>query len=418
MRILTLTTLFPNARQPDHAVFVRARMEHYIQRHRHQWTVVAPVPYYPRLPFQTAARYDAFARVPAREDDRGYPVHHPRYLLTPRVGMRSYGGWITAGVRRLVHRLHAEAPFDLIDGHYIYPDGTAAVRLGAELGVPVVLSARGTDLNLYPDLPGIAPLIRANLAAADQTICVCAGLRHAALRLGAAGDAVTVIGNGVDTARFRQGDQATARQALGLPTAATILLAVGHLTERKGFHLLIEALAGLRDQRSPTSPWLVIVGDGVEGPALRRLAQARGVADQVRFPGAIRNEALPAWYQAADLFALASSREGWPNVLCEAQACGLPVVATDVWGIPEIIRDDSLGVLIADRTASALQAGLATALRRAWDRDQIARTGQARTWDQVADELNTVFARAVARRHPAQRFAANGSTQLGVGSSC
>ena len=394
MRILTLTTLFPNAMQPDHAVFVRARMEHYIRRYRHQWAVVAPVPYFPRLPFKTTTRYDSLARVPALEDNRGYPVHHPRYLLTPKVGMKHYGGWISAGVRQLIRRLHAETPFDLIDGHYIYPDGTAAIRLGAELGVPVVLSARGTDLNLYPDLPGIGPLIRANLAAADHLICVCAGLRHAASRLGAAEADLTVIGNGVDTGRFHRGDQATSRQALGLPRQGTIILAVGHLTERKGFHLLIEALAGLQNQRP--LPSLVLVGDGVEGPALRRLAQTLGVGDRVLFPGAIRNEALPGWYQAADLFALASSREGWPNVLCEAQACGLPVVATDVWGIPEIIRNDSLGVLVADRTTSALQTGLETALNRPWDRDQIARTGQARTWDQVADELNTVFEKTVA----------------------
>jgi glycosyltransferase involved in cell wall biosynthesis len=368
-------------------------MEAYTREYGHRWTVVAPVPYFPRLPFKIHPHYDALARVPTFEEPRGYPVHHPRYLVTPRVGMRHYGAWMTAGVRRLVARLHAGDPFDVIDGHYIYPDGTAAVRLGEELGIPVVLSARGTDLNLYPRLPGIAALIRSNLDACRHLICVCEGLRQEALRLGIPDEKVSVIGNGVDADRFRRGDAREARESLGLPADGTVILSVGHLTERKGFHLLIEACAGLH--RGDAT--VVIAGDGPEREPLERLASSLGVGGLVRFPGAIRNEDLPAWYQAADLFALASSREGWPNVLCEAQACGLPAVATNVWGIPEIVRDESLGVLVRERTAVGLRAGLEAAFSRNWDRDSIASVGRSRTWGRVADELEPIFSGLASR---------------------
>lgn len=387
MRILTLTTLFPNALQPNHAVFVRTRMEQYIRKFGHRWTVVAPVPYFPRLPFAIRDSYDTLARIPRFESPRGYPVHHPRYLVTPRVGMRYYGAWMAAGVRRLVSRLHAEDPFDLIDGHYVYPDGTAAVRLGRELGIPVVLSARGTDLSLYPKLPGVADLIRSNLNSSRHLICVSEGLRQEALNLGTPGEKVSVIGNGVDANLFRQGDRRKARELLGLPSDATIILSIGRLIELKGFHLIIEACSRLDREKVV----LVIVGDGPERKSLERLAESLHLGDRVHIVGSVANDSLPTWYQAADIFALASSREGWPNVLCEAQACGLPVVATKVCGITEIIQSDELGLLVEERSAEGLRAGLERAISTTWDRPLIASVGRTRTWDQVSEELASVF---------------------------
>jgi glycosyltransferase involved in cell wall biosynthesis len=174
---------------------------------------------------------------------------------------------------------------------------------------------------------------------------------------------------------------------LSLPPDDNIVLSVGHMTERKGFHLLIEACARL-DRNDVV---LVIAGDGPEREALVRLAGSLGLEGRVRFPGAVRNEDLPAWYHAADLFALASSREGWPNVLCEAQACGLPAVATRVWGIPEIVHREDLGVLVERPNVDGLRAGLEAALSRTWDRTAIEAAGRSRTWDCVADELEAVF---------------------------
>lgn len=387
VHLLVLTTLYPGSAMPLNAVFVRTRMERFAARHGHRLTVVAPVPWFPRLPFKISKAYDAFARSPLKEMPWGYPLYHPRYLVTPKVGMRHYGSWMASGVRRLVHDLHAADPFDAIDGHYVYPDGTAATRLGSELALPVVLSARGTDLNLYPQIPSIVPLIKENLNACRHLVCVCGELRDVALGLGMPASKVSVIGNGVDAARFHRGDKAEARIALGIPADATVVLSVGHMTERKGFHLLIEACA-----RIPRKDLLlVIAGDGPQRGELERLAASTGLGSRVRFAGAVKNEALPPWYQGADLFALASSREGWPNVLCEAQASGLPAVATKVWGIPEIVKDNSLGVLVGERSVEGLRAGLEEALSRAWNNAHVEAAGRARTWDAVADDLAPIF---------------------------
>jgi teichuronic acid biosynthesis glycosyltransferase TuaC len=380
MHILTLTTLFPNAMQPHHAVFVRTRMEHFTRARGHRWTVVAPVPYFPKLPFGLAAKYDAMARVPKYEDSRGYPVYHPRYFVTPKVGM-------VRGVRRLIRRLHSDHPFDVIDGHYIYPDGTAATKMGEEMGLPVVLSARGSDLNLYPRLPGIAPLIRANIESCRALICVSESLKRVALALGAEEGKVRVIGNGINGDRFHSGDRLTARREVGLPLEATVILSVGRICELKGFHLLIQACAAI----DRADLLLVIVGEGEERRSLERLVAECNLGGRVIFAGAIPNEDLPLWYQSADFFVLASSREGWPNVLCEAQACGLPAVATRVGGIPEIVSDGSLGVLVHERSEEGLSAGLKKALSRSWDRAHIEATGRSRTWEHVTQELAAVF---------------------------
>lgn len=396
MRILTLTTLFPNSAQPLNAVFVRNRMETFARRFGHELTVVAPVPYAPRWTGIISERYRTIAEVPYQEQLWGYPVYHPRYLVTPKMGMRLYGTWMTIGVRRLVHELHARQRFDVIDGHYVYPDGSAAVELGRELRLPVILSARGTDLNLFPKFPRIRSIITRTLTDCEHLICVCTELKNVALELGVPPSKVSVIGNGVDVARFKPCQQAHARQRLGLSRETRIVLSVGHMTRRKGFDLLIGAAARL----ARGDLQLILAGDGPERSALEAFARERGIADSVIFGGAIANSDLPDWYAAADLFALASSREGWPNVVCEAQAMGVPVVATSVWGIPEIINSPSLGILVQERTEQAFAQAFAAALDANWDRDHIARVGMRRTWDFVADELQSIFAsvtRACAR---------------------
>ncbi len=371
-------------------------MENFIARYGFDWTVLAPVPFYPRIRFAPRAIYRVYSNVPPLEEPWGYPIYHPRYLVTPKLGMRFYGDWMAQAVRRTVMDIHRQRPIDLIDCHYVYPDGTAGIQIGKMLGVPVLLSARGTDLNLFPGLRAIRPRIQRNLEACAHLICVCSDLRAKAVELGTPPEKISVIGNGVDAQRFHRVDGGEARRRLGLPLDGKMLLTVGHLTTRKGFDLVLEAFTRL----AHPDLFLVVAGDGEERGRLERQAADLGLAGRVFFPGAVLNEGLPDWYSAADLFVLASSREGYPNVLCEAQAMGLPVVATRVWGVPEIIADPSLGILVEERSAAALAAALEQALQTSWDRRQIEERGRCRTWDQVSEKLFPVFQRALPAVHP------------------
>ncbi len=351
LRLLTFSSLFPNAARPNHGVFVENRLRHLVASGAATSTVVAPVPWFP----STTPRFGDWARhalAPQAEQRNGLTVLHPRYPVVPRVGM-SIAPWLMfRALLPVVRALHARERFDAIDAHYLYPDGVAAVWLGQRLGLPVVVTARGTDVTLIPRYAVPRRLIQGAIRDTAALISVSAALKDALIALGAPPDKVTVLRNGVDTALFRPpDDRDAARRALGLigPT----LISVGLLIERKGHHHVIEAMRAL-----PGFAWL-IVG---EGPAQARLAgmiAQYGLSDRVRLLGPRPHAELPALYGAADALVLASSREGWANVLLESMACGTPVVASNIPGNPEVVREAAAGVVVAANTP----AGIAAAVR-------------------------------------------------------
>ena len=353
MRLLTFSTLYPSAERPNHGVFVENRLRHLVATQPVRSTVVAPVPYFP----SGAARFGDWgrhARVARHEVRHGLQVHHPRFPLLPRVGMMMAPYFLYWASLRAVQRLMAAGlQFNVIDAHYLYPEGVAAVWLGQRLGRPVVLTARGSDVTQIADYPAPRRLIQAAVQAAAGVITVSSALRDGVLALGAAPDRVQVLRNGVDVDAFHpprgSEDRAAARQALGL-TRPT-LISVGHLIERKGHALTIKAMPLLPE-------WdLIILGEGPDRAALEALIARLGLADRVRLLGARPHGQLAACYGAADAMVLASSREGWANVLLESMACGTPVVASDIPGNPEVVQCRDAG-LIAPRTPEGIAAGV------------------------------------------------------------
>lgn len=393
MNVLTFTSLYPNAAMPNFCVFVKYRMEAFAAVPGNALRVVAPVPYAPG--FLKGTGWGKFARVPRVERQGAVEVHHPRYPLVPKVSMHIHWLLLLTGALPAVRRLRRSFPFHLIDSHFIYPDGLAAVALGRLLKVPVVLSARGSDVHEFSELPTIRPMIRRALRSCDAVISVCGALRDRMVELGAPGEKISVIPNGVDARIFPLVERSEARGALGLPRDAKIVLSVGALKELKGHHVTVEALA--RMLPSVPQARLHIVGEGPERPALEALIGARGLGDRVVLVGERPNRELYLWYNAADCFCLASSREGWANVLMEALACGTPVVATNVWGAPEIVSTPEVG-LLCTREPGDLAAKLQAALSRTWDRAAIRAHVAGRTWETVGREVAGVFEEVLARR--------------------
>lgn len=332
--------------------------------------------------------------MPSEEQFGGLTVYHPRYPFLPKVAMPLHGLCMAVGSYSTVKRLATQG-IDVIDSHFVYPDGMAAVILGKLLGVPVVSSARGTDINLYPAMRLIRPLLRWTVKNCQALIGVCTALSDTMVELGAAREKTFTIGNGVDFARFEPVRQDIARERLGVPRDAKVVVSVGGLIERKGFHLLIPAIAQLK-QRGVTAK-LYIAGEGVERTALERQIASLGLGGDVTLLGSIPNEQLKYWYSAADVSCLASSREGWANVLLESMACGTPVVASRIWGTPEVVVSEELGLLVEQETA-AFADGLESALKRSWNRDAIVAHTRKRSWDVVAAEVEQVFAGVVGRK--------------------
>ena len=236
--------------------------------------------------------------------------------------------------------------FDVIDAHYLYPDGVAAILLGRAFKKPVVITARGSDVTQLPDFPIPRRWITWAMREADALVSVSAGLKAAMIGLGAEAGRITVLRNGVDLTMFQPTDRYAAKHALGV--TGPVLLSVGLLTERKGHHRIIDAMPDLPNYT------LLIVGDGPDRAALLARAAARGVADRVRLLGPVPHSQLPRYYAAADLLVLASSREGWANVLLEAMACGTPVVASNIPGNPEVVQEPAAGVVMTVNSPSGI----------------------------------------------------------------
>ena len=362
MKLLTFTTLYPNAVMPRHGVFVENRLRHLLASGAVTAHVLAPVPWFP-FTDPRFGDYAGYAKAPRHELRHGIEVEHPRYPILPKIGMTLSPLLLALAMRPVIRRLlRSGKPFDAIDAHYFYPDGVAAILLGRWFNTPVVITARGTDLNLIPQYTLPRKLIQWAAERAAGMITVCQALKDVLVELGVPEQRVTVLRNGVDLQQFQPpADRAALRERLQL--RGTTLLSVGHLIERKGHDLVINALEHLPDTR------LLIAGDGIEEVNLRALARKRGVAARVAFLGAIKHDQLRDYYGAADILVLASSREGWANVLLEAMACGTPVVASNVWGTPEVVAVPEAGVLMRERTplalAEAVQALLAQYPQRA-----------------------------------------------------
>jgi glycosyltransferase involved in cell wall biosynthesis len=376
IRLLTFSTLFPSNARPNHGIFVENRLRHLVASGQASSTIVAPVPWFPsRSPrFGDWARHASVAPVEVRH---GITVHHPRYPVIPWIGMSAAPYLLYRAALPTLRRLLASGQgFDAIDAHYAYPDGVAAVWLGRTLGLPTVVTARGTDINLIPRYVLPRALVRQAIAGAAALIAVSTALKNELVALGAPDDKVTVLRNGVDLTQFRPVDRAAARAALGL--SRPTLLSVGHLIERKGHHRVIEAMTRLPEFE------LLIVGEGREHARLATLIERLGLAERVRLLGARPHAELPSLYSAADILVLASRREGWANVLLEAMACGTPVVASNIWGNPEVIRDAAAGVIADENTPE----GIAEAVKClfALSRDRAATRAYA---EQFSWELTT-----------------------------
>jgi teichuronic acid biosynthesis glycosyltransferase TuaC len=393
MRILTFTSLFPNARAPAFGIFIYQRVSHFADRPGASVQVIAPVPYFPAwLP---VSKWRLHSQVPKHEIIGNLNVYHPRYPLLPKVAMPLHGLLMFLGTYPRARTLHRQFRFDCIDAHYVYPDGLAAVLLGRMLHLPVILSARGTDINSFPVFKMIRPQIRWALKQATGVIGVSTPLKHAMVELGAHADCARTIGNGIDLTRFQPFDRSQARRYLGLPLDAQIVVSVGTLVPAKGHSLLIRAIARLAAERPNLHAY--IVGEGPCRNDLERDAKTLGVENRIHLVGVHPNEELKYWYSAADVSCLASSREGWANVLLESIACGTPVVATRVGGAPEVITSAGLGLLVQPN-AEAITAGLDAALKKSWDRNNLVYYAASRTWDVVAKEMEEFLVESVEKR--------------------
>ena len=296
---------------------------------------------------------------------------------------RPINGWLAA--RALLPHVRAFAP-DLIFSCILYPDGYSALKIGQALSVPVVAMSIGSDINRIGDRVS-AMHTRTVLREADFLVTVSDDLRKKAIVMGASPQKTRSIINGCDLSVFHVRDRMEARQKLCIDPAAEAVLYIGRMDVKKGLRELVEAAVSLHPDRPNLHVYMV--GEGPDRPIIQSAIDASNAAGYIHALPACAFDDVAVWMAAADLVTLPSYMEGCPNVVLEALACGRPVVATNVGGIPEIMND-SCGRLVPPREPAALALAIGSVLDSPWNAAAIS-AHRSRSWNAVAAELHELF---------------------------
>ncbi|HEY7392514.1 MAG TPA: glycosyltransferase [Bryobacteraceae bacterium] len=371
MKILSLSSVYPNPQEPGLGLFVRSRLEQMARMA--DVKVIAPIP---------LIDYSKVGQVlsPAHAPDP-LEVFRPRWFYPPG-GTSVNVICLFLRLLPLVRSIRRSFPFDLIDAHFGYPEGVAAALLASIFHVPFTITLRGSEPT-FAASPLRRKVLRWAMRRAAHIIAVSDELREFAIREGVAPPHATTVPNGIDPLVFYP-------RATHVGRGPRILLSAGELIEVKGHHLVIRATKALLERGHDVQLW--IAGGVARGGApyereLQRLTAELGLETRVRFLGWIDRRSLPELLSAASLFCLASFTEGWPNVVNEALACGAPAVASAVGGVRAMLASSRYGIAVPPRELTALIDALDRGLNQSWDRAAISAWGQSRRWAAVASEV-------------------------------
>jgi glycosyltransferase involved in cell wall biosynthesis len=380
MKVLSFSYCFPSSADPTWGVFVLQRLDALARLV--DLEVASPVPV-----FGPAALFGRQALAPV-EHHRNVTVHYPGFFYLQAVLKSLDAWWYARGLEGWLREYVARRPVDLLDAHFIWPDGVGVYHLARQLGLPYVITLRG---KIYPclEVPSMKRQCAEALRAAAAVISVDSAMAKIAVQLGTPRARIHVIPNGVDLEFFRPRDKAAARRELGLPLDGRLLATVAHLKLTKGHGEVIQALV-----RLPGDVRLIIVGgEAVHGyrQEAAALAARLGVEGRITFAGKQPYERIPLYLSAADASVLASYREGCPNVVLESLACGRPVVATRVGAVPDILTPGVNGAIVEVRDVDGLAAALGEVLARPWSPEDVRRSPSVQSWDAVAARVHKVL---------------------------
>jgi teichuronic acid biosynthesis glycosyltransferase TuaC len=349
MRVLEVCQEFPNRYYPQLGTFIKQSIDS-IASQNVDITVVSPKPLV--IPF-SAFPYHNFSKLPRIEHTEKYSIHYPRYIYAvpkkyfyPITGI-SYAHFVS---RYAIKNIKPKP--DLIHAHFSYPDGFGMIGLAKKWKIPLVISALGTiERKVAYEGSHTSRLIIETMNFADRILSVSEDLKLHIVNLGINENKVIVVPNGVDTEKFKPLGKENARNLLNLPVDKNIVLFVGALRGIKGVDYLIEAAKNFVN----TNTELYMVGrdDGLK-KSLLKMAYELKITDLVKFIGPVNHEDIPLWISASDILVLPSLSEGRPNVVLEALACEVPVVATDVGGIPELMINGETGYLVPAKNSLEL----------------------------------------------------------------
>lgn len=389
--IVLVTNLFPNPQEKTKGQFIYQLVEH-LKNHV-EVTVISPVPFFPRCKLLKNHAHYKFSKIPTYDKKNGYNVYYCRHLVLPKLGLLTPFFLLLPLLLKIL-KIKIKSKIDLINGHWLFPDGVTCSLVGKLLKIPTVLSARGCDVNLYLELIGRNTLIKNSLLRCNYITSVSNDLRKQLNRLDIPRSKIKVIPNGIDLKRFNIQDRKFCRSKLNSVTPSKIILFVGSLDEVKATHFLIISFARLCKHNIDCHLW--IVGKGHLGNNLKILVNELGVQGKVTFFPPQNHNLIPIFMGASDVFCLPSIREGRPNVIMEALACGLPIVASKVGGIPELVEHGKNGYLFDVGNTEQLEKFLIKSLLRDWPSNEIRKSVSHLNWTDCAKSYISIFETAIA----------------------
>ena len=347
MKILWITSGYPWPGNPYGGIFFQTQAQA-LSRLGVTVAVEAVVPWIPAPVAWISSRHAHQRSAPRHQVEENLRIHRLSYFAHR---YHHFLGWPHLLLARQILK---NLPFkpDLIHGHFAYPIGLASVLAARRLGIPSVITLHGSDVNHDPTATWFGSRrFRLAVTGADHVLCVSQALREKTRAL--TGRTPEYLPIGVNLRRFTASSKrAQARKDLNLPADRAIILYIGNLWPFKGVQIALDALS----DSSLAGALGVFVGSGPLGPAVASQANCL-------WRESVPNPLVPSYLAAADLLILPSYAEGLPTVLVEAGACGTPVLATRVGGIPELLQQDR-GRLIEPGSAPALREAILDVLAR------------------------------------------------------
>ncbi len=385
MKILVLTEMFPTRVHQYSGIFILELLKRLNKLGR--ITVINPKAWFPS---KLSKKFMPWQVIPFYEEIEHIPVYHPRQLILPKANRMFFTAFtFFFSTLFLLRKQLRYFDFDVVCGVATCPAGFASVLISKLYKRPVVVNVRGSDINQYPNYFFLRKMVLFSLRYADFIITTSNALKEKAIGLGMDKLKIKTIVNGVDSNKFRPQNKAILRSRYGISNDTKVIVYVGNLLEIKGITHLIQAFKRLINKIIPLE--LLIIGDGYLSVTLKDLVKRLRIDSHVRFLGQIDHDAIPDYIGMSDILVLPSLSEGMPNVIKESLACGIPVVATEVGGVPELITSDHLGILVPPANIDVLSDAIEIAIGRTWSQEQLIRHSKQFTWEKTAELTKNVY---------------------------
>lgn len=391
MKILVLSHMYPSRFNEVSGIFVHQQVKE-LREQGCEVKVISPVPWTPFPINKLKAKWKAYSKIPNYEEREKILVNYPRYLAFPKSYLFEYSGYsMYWSIKNILRKIYKHFSFNLIHAHTLLPDGFAGTLLKKRIGVPLIVTIHGSDLLIYPYQNKRTLFYSLNvLKKASKIITVSSHLKNKCCNeFNAPEEKIKVIPSGYNNRIFNFKLTDFNKRKIN---NRFIILFVGHIIRAKGIFDLLNAIEIIRklDQNIYKRISWVIVGQGTDMMEFKKRLTAFNINNDVKVVGEVPHEKISKYMENADFIILPSWSEGLPATLVEAMGCGLPIIATEVGGIPELINKD-IGILVEPKNPEELAKGIIKAISKDWNRKFISEYAKRYTWKKNAEKMIKIY---------------------------